>query len=147
MTAEWLDEDLSWFLLFVEAGFVAVNQSDEEAALKLFRAAELLNVNHSPLPKVGHGYLHLHKLELKQAVRCFEEVLEKDPENHMCKAFYGICLALQPQHVEKGEKVLDETLKETKKHKKDEMVHQLTYTAIDFVERFVKKSPGPAGKR
>lgn len=128
------------FILLAEAGFIAVNQADEDAALKLFRAAELLNPD-NVLPKVGFGYLHLHKLELKQAVKIFEEVLHKDPQNDMAKAFLGLSMSLMPNAIDKGEKILEQTLKS-----KDPLIKRLSGTAIDFVEKFVKKTPGPAGK-
>ncbi len=128
------------YILFLEAGFIAVNQADEDAALKLFRAAELCRPDNT-LPKVGYGYLHLHKLELKQAVRIFEEVLDVEPHNDMAKAFLGICMSMMPNEVEKGEKILEQTSKS-----KDPMIKKLCATAIDFVEKFVKKTPGPAGK-
>ena len=130
------------FILMLETGFIAVNQADEDSALKLFKAAELLKPGNS-LPKVGFGYLHLHKLELTQAVRCFEDVLDKEPKNEMARAFLGICMSLMPAQVEKGEKVLAETLKS-----KDPMIKNLAHTAIDFVDKFVKTTPGPAtGKK
>ena len=47
------------FILLVEAGFIAVNQADEDAATKLFHAAELLRPE-NVLSKIGFGYLHLH---------------------------------------------------------------------------------------
>lgn len=128
------------FILLLEAGFIAVNQADEDAALKLFRAAEILDPSHV-MPQVGFGYLHLHKLELKQAVKAFEDVLEKDPHNDMAKAFLGLSLSLMPTGVAKGEKILEQTVKS-----KDPMIKRLASTAIDFVEKFVKKTPGPAGK-
>jgi tetratricopeptide (TPR) repeat protein len=128
------------FILLAEAGFIAVNQADEDAALKLFKAAELLDPDNI-LPQIGFGYLHLHKLELKQAVKRFEEVLEKDPANDMAKAFMGLCLSMMPNSINKGEKILEQSLKS-----KDPMVKTMAGTAIDFVEKFVKKSPGPAGK-
>ena len=138
MTSSILDQHQGFFILLLEAGFIAVNQADEDAAQKLFEAAQLLQPENS-LPKIGFGYLHLHKLELTQACKIFEGILKKDPENDMCKAFLGICTAMQPNLVDKGEKILDSVLKT-----KDPLVEQLTYTAIDFVERFVKKSAGPA---
>lgn len=128
------------FILFTEAGFIAVNQADEDAALKLFKAAEMLNPENT-LPKLGFGYLHLHKLELKQAVKAFEEVLDKEPHNEMAKAFMGLAMSMMPNAVSKGEKILEQSLKS-----KDPMIKKLADTAIDFVERFVKKTPGPAGK-
>src|SRR3990167_1450794 len=83
------------FILLSEAGFVAVNQADEDAAIKLFKAAEILN-SKSLLPRIGMGYLHFHKLELKRACAIFEEVLEKDPTNEMARTFLGMCLSLTP---------------------------------------------------
>ncbi|MDE3046543.1 MAG: SctF chaperone SctG [Verrucomicrobiota bacterium] len=128
------------FVLLLEAGFIAVNQADEDSALKLFRAAEQLN-SENVLPQIGFGYLHLHKLELKQACTAFERVLDKEPTNEMARAFLGICMSMQPNTIGKGEKILEQTLKS-----KDPLIKRLSDTAIDFVDRFVKKSPGPAGE-
>jgi tetratricopeptide (TPR) repeat protein len=128
------------FILLAEAGFIAVNQADEDSALKLFKAASLLQPKNI-LPKIGFGYLHLHKLELKQAVKNFEEVLEIDPHNEMAKAFMGLCLAMMPNSIEKGEKMLEQTFKS-----KDPDIKNMSHSAIDFVERFIKKPSGPAGK-
>jgi tetratricopeptide (TPR) repeat protein len=128
------------WLLFTEAGFIAVNQADEDASLKLFRAGQLLNPENT-LPQIGFGYLHLHKLELKQAVAAFEKVLDKEPHNEMAKAFMGICMSMMPNGTTKGEKILEQTVKS-----KDPLIKNLSNTAINFVEKFVKKSPGPAGK-
>lgn len=125
------------FVLLLEAGFIAVNQADENAALKLFKAAELLNPE-STLPKVGVGYLHLHKLDLKQACKAFEEVLEVEPKNDMARTFLGICMSLAPSSMEKGERILEQT-----HQSKDPMIQKLSGTAIDFVEHFLKKPPTP----
>jgi len=128
------------FILLAEAGFIAVNQADEDAAQKLFKAAAILDPK-NPLAQVGFGYLHLHKLELKEACACFENVLEHHPKNEMARAFLGICVSLMPKNADKGEKILEETLKSH-----DPMIKKLSATAIDFVERFVKRAPGPAEK-
>jgi tetratricopeptide (TPR) repeat protein len=128
------------FILLAEAGFIAVNQADEDAALKLFKAAELIDPS-NVLPMIGFGYLHLHKLELKQAVKKFEDVLEKEPSNEMAKAFMGLCLSMMPNNVDKGEKILNQTFKS-----KDPLIKKMSGSAIDFVEKFIKKAPGPAGK-
>lgn len=127
------------YITFVEAGFIAVNQMDEDSAIKLFRAAEMLQPQNF-LPKVGIGYLHLCKLELRQACKCFEEVLARDPYNEMAKTFLGLSMALIPSDSMKGEKILSE---ETVKGKDSALKH-LAKDAIDFVEKFVKKSPTPA---
>lgn len=128
------------FILLTEAGFIAVNQADEDAALKLFRAAETLQPN-NVLPKLGFGYLHLHKLELKEAVKYFEQVLDEEPKNQMAKTFMGLSLSMMPNTVAKGEKMLEQTKKSN-----DPMIKQLANSAIEFVEKFVKKNPGPASK-
>ena len=127
------------YILFVECGFIAVNQGDEDAAIKLFTAAGALDPENS-LPKTGLGYMHLCKLELKQACTLFGEVLEKNPDDEMAKAFLGIALSLTPNEVSKGEKILEEVAT----HGHNDQVKTLATTAIDFVEKFVKKSPTPA---
>lgn len=129
------------FILLLEAGFIAVNQMDEDSALKLFKAAELLNPSNT-LPKVGFGYLHLHKLELNQAVKYFEEVLHQEPQNEMAKALLGLSMSLMPTQLANGEKVLQETLKS-----QDPMIKNLAHEAVVFVDKFVKPKQGPAGKK
>lgn len=124
------------FILFAEAGFIAINQADEDAAIKLFKAAELLDPKNG-LPKIGMGYLHLCKLELKQAAKIFEDILTSDPQNDMAKAFLGLSLSLNPKDVDRGEKVLKESAHDAK----DPMVKDLANNALEFVEKFVKK-PG-----
>jgi tetratricopeptide (TPR) repeat protein len=127
------------FILMVEAGFIAVNQADEDAALKLFKASELLDPQNL-LPKMGRGYIHLCKLELKQAAKIFEEILAKDPSSEMAKAFLGLSLSLNPAEIVRGEKVLEESAAGSK----DPMVKNLAATSLEFVEKFVKKAPTPA---
>lgn len=126
------------FILLAEAGFIAINQADEDAAIKLFKASEILDPQNI-LPKIGMGYMHLCKLELKQAAKIFEEILAKDPYNEMAKTFLGLSLSLNPTEVAKGEKVLEESIKMCH----DPMIKDLAKNALDFVEKFVKKAPSP----
>ena len=126
------------FILMVEAGFIAVNQADEDSALKLFKASEMIDPQNL-LPKVGMGYMHLCKLELKQACKVFEDVLAKDPNNEMARAFLGLSLSLNPTEIVKGEKILEESASKAK----DPMVKSLASSAMDFVNKFVKKTPTP----
>ncbi len=126
------------FVLLLESGFIAASQTDEDAALKLFRAAQILQPENS-LPKVGFGYIHLLKLELNQACKKFEEVLKSDPHNEMARAMLGLSTALTVKEVDKGEKILEEALKKTK----DPSIKNMASTAIEFVEKFVKKQPTP----
>ena len=125
------------WILFLEAGFIAVNQTDEDSALKLFKAAEMLNPK-NVLPKVGFGYLHLHKLDLKNACKMFEEALEMEPHNDMAKALLGIALSLGPNTINKGEQVLEQAHKS-----RDPMIKDLSDTALNFVDKFLKKGGSP----
>ncbi len=127
------------FTLLIEAGFIAVNQFDEDASNKLFRAAALLDPSNS-LPQLGIGYTHLCKLELKQASKIFSDLLEKDPHNEMAKTLLGLSLSLNPTEASKGEKNLEEAIKSSK----DPLVKSLAVNALDFVNKFVKKNPSPA---
>jgi tetratricopeptide (TPR) repeat protein len=126
------------FVLFLESGFIAASQTDEDAAKKLFRAASLLSPQNM-MPKVGYGYIHLLKLELKQACKAFEEVLKTEPDNHMAKALLGLSTAFTIKDADKGEKILEEAMKGTK----DPSIKSMAQTSIDFVEKFVKKQPTP----
>ena len=83
------DED---FFLFLEAGFMAINQADEDAALKMFKACKLLRPENT-LTTIGLGYLHLHKLELKAAIEYFRTILVQEPDNAMAQTFLGIALS------------------------------------------------------
>lgn len=127
------------FLLLAEAGFIAINQADEDAAIKLFKASELIDPQ-NVLPKIGMGYLHLCKLELKQAAKIFQDILTADPSNEMARAFLGLSLSLNPAEVAKGEQVLEQAAKNSK----DPMVKNLAASSIEFVEKFVKRAPTPA---
>jgi len=136
--SHWESYKQDWLLL-TEAGFIAVNQMDEDTAFKLFKAAETLHPEKT-LCKVGYGYLYLHKLDLKNACKAFEEVLQMEPKNEMAKAMLGVALSLGPATLERGEKILEET-----HHAKDSFVKNLSDSATSFVGRFLKKNPGPAG--
>lgn len=127
------------FVVFLEAGFVAVNYADADSAQKLFRAAELLNPK-AALPKVGIGYLHLHRLEVKQAADTFKAVIDIDPKNDMARAFLGLCMSMTPDQVAEGEKILKTTVKETS----DEQVKNLATDALKFIDEHIKKPPSPA---
>lgn len=126
------------FVLLLESGFIAASQTDEDAASKLFRAAQILQPE-NVMPKVGFGYIHLLKLELSQACKKFEEVLKSDPHNEMARAMLGLSTALTVKEADKGEKILKEAMKNTN----DSTVKNMASTAIDFVEKYVKKQPTP----
>ncbi|MBN2478901.1 MAG: hypothetical protein JXA94_01605 [Parachlamydiales bacterium] len=137
-----IDDYKKDYLLLLEAGYIAINQLDEDSAVKLFKAATILDKD-NPLNKIGIGYLHLHKLELKKSVEAFEDVLKKDPNNEMAKTFLGIALSMSSKEMLKGEKILQDTLKSD-----DKGIRKLAGTALDFIDRFVKKEPTPVeGKK
>jgi tetratricopeptide (TPR) repeat protein len=126
------------FALLLEAGFIAASLADEDAALKLFRASNLLQPNNT-MPKVGFGYVHLLKLELKQACDQFNSVLSTEPDNQMARALLGLSMGLNQKEANEGEKHLQEALKKSS----DPQVKNMASTAIEFIERFVKKTPTP----
>jgi len=126
------------FILFLEVGFIAVGQSDETSSLSLFKCCELLDPQNL-LSKVGKGYLHINKLELKEAIQDFEAVLKQDEKNEMAKTFMGLSYSLMPNGTDKGYQILLEMTKS-----KDEAIKKLAQTSLDFVDRFIKKHPGPA---
>lgn len=126
-------------VLLLEAGFIAANRMDEDSAVKLFKAASLLN-KEATLPKVGLGYIHLLKLELKQACRVFEEVLKIEPHNDMAKTLLGLSMTLTTDQVAKGEQLLSDV----GTHTSDDQIKLLADNAIDFVEKFVKKGIKPS---
>ena len=101
------------FVILLESGFIAASQTDEDAAVKLFRAAQILQPE-NVMPKVGYGYIHLLKLELNQACKRFEEVLKADPHNEMARAMLGLSTSLTVKDADKGEKILKEAMKNTK---------------------------------
>lgn len=126
------------FLLFCESGFIAVNQSDEDSAVKMFQAAQTMN-QENLLPQVGLGYLHMMKLELKQAEKHFQHVLKKDPAHETAKTFLAFCYTLTTAQVSDGEQLLTELASTTK----DPMIKELNESILDFVDNFVKKDPTP----
>ncbi|MGR3973896.1 MAG: SctF chaperone SctG [Candidatus Rhabdochlamydia sp.] len=126
------------FILLLETGFIAAGKSDEDSALKLFKSAELLDPQNL-LPKIGFGYVCLLKLELKKAVKHFEDILQIDPENRMAKTLLGLSFSLQAKEVAQGECILEEVLEETE----DASIIKVATTTLEFIDKFVKKQPTP----
>lgn len=122
------------YYLFLEAGFVAVNKADEDSALKLFMAAQILRPDNI-FYKIGYGYMHLCKLELKLAEEMFSSVLAKDKDNEMANAFLGICRSMMPGKTSEGEKILAGIGKETS----DDDMKELVNRSQDFIDNFIKK--------
>lgn len=124
------------FNLFLELGFIAVNHADEDSALKLFTAAEMLKPS-EVLTIIGFGYLHLCKLEVKLAIKMFEKALKKEPNNPIAKSLLGFCFALTPDSVKKGKHILEEM----KTHATSKDVKELDSVLLDFVNKFTKETP------
>ena len=123
------------FPLLIEAGFVAVNQRDEESALRLFMAASILEP-HSCAPEIGYGFVALNKLDLANAEQKFRAVLDKDGEHHLAKAFLGITLAFSEKTRMQGQKLLAEAIEASD----DPHVKNLGQVSLNWVEKdFSKK--------
>lgn len=125
------DED---FALFVESGFVAVNQRDEVNSTRLFTAAKALRPD-SPAPYVGLGYIALNKLEVKTAEELFEIALEKDPEHHLAKAFLGIAYLLIDEKRAEGEKMIQEASEASD----DPTIANLANISLEWSDKDLKK--------
>lgn len=127
------DCDKDYFLL-LEAGFVAVNQADEDSAMKLFMASQLLRPK-NVFPEIGYGYMHMCKLELKQAEEMFTNVIKKESDNEMAHTFLAICKSMMPGKTTEGEKMLDSLNKDTE----DADIKELISRSHEFIDNFVKK--------
>lgn len=127
------------YALFIEAGFVAVKQLDEIAARRLFKAAELLNPD-NPASQLGLGYIALNKLQIAEATKIFEAILEKDPEHHLAEALLGICCLLTKNKMQKGEKLIQDA----KAKSTDPTIKNLADVCMDWAEKDLKtKSSSP----
>lgn len=126
------------FALFIEAGFIAVKQLDETSALRIFDAAAALNPDHSA-PKIGIGYVHLNKLEVKQATAIFTEVTEKEPTNWLAQTFLGICFLLTKPKRKKGETLIQEAIKNSE----DPTIKKLGAIALEWAEKDLYKKGAP----
>lgn len=133
-----LEQFHSDFALLLEAGFVAVKQLDEISALRLFNAAQAVNPT-STAPQIGLGYIALNKLDLKEAVRLFKQVIEKEPENHLAQTFYGICLLLNKQKREEGEKLIHDIVSKSN----DPTIKSLGEVSLEWAEKDLKKMKAP----
>ena len=124
------------FVNLIEAGYIACNQADEDAAKKLFKGASILNPDNT-LAKLGIGYMHMLKFEIQKAIDCFQEVLKKDPKNEMAQAMLGMTMAFGAVDMLKAEDLLKGAAKAD-----DKTVSQLADQAMVFMDQFLKKSPG-----
>jgi len=121
------------FALFVEAGFVAVKQLDEVSSKNLFRTAKFLNPE-NPAAELGLGYIALHKLEVKEAAKYFEEILKKDPNHHLAKALLGISYMINKTKRKEGEKLIQEA----RAASDDPTIQNLADVCIDWASNDLK---------
>ncbi len=126
------------FALFIEAGFIAVKQLDEVSAARMFQAAHVINPK-STAPKIGLGYIALNKLEIKEATKIFEEVIEQEPDNLLAKTFLGMCFLLIKPKRKKGEKLIEEAMATTT----DPTIKDLGKVTLEWAEKDLKKQKAP----
>jgi hypothetical protein len=124
-------EDLA---LLLEAGFVAVKQLDEVSARHLFQAAQTLHPT-STAPQIGLGYIHLNKMEIKQATKIFGSVTKQEPDNHLAQVFLGVCFLFTPPKLKEGERLIRESIEKTT----DPTVKNLGNVALEMAEKDLKK--------
>lgn len=120
-------------LLFLEGAFIAINQSDMESAKWLLEAAEVFD-KHNPLCGIARGYMALHKLDAKEATKCFESVLKEHPKNELARTFLGLTHIIGEKKMSEGEKICAEILKETA----DPEMKQLASSALEFADKEMK---------
>lgn len=126
------------FALLIEVGFIAVKQLDETSATRIFKAAQVLNKD-SAAPQIGLGYIALNKLEVKEATKIFEEVLKKEPENHLAKTFLGICFLLTKPKRAQGEEIIHAAMNESD----DQTVKSLGKISLEWADKDLQKSKSP----
>jgi hypothetical protein len=122
------------FGILVEAGFIAVKQGDEDSAVKLFKAAQVVNPQHNA-PKIGFGYIALNKLEIPEAIEIFESIVNNENDNFLAKTFLGLCLMLEKTDMERGSNLVNEVLKGCK----DESVIQFAQETVRWKKEYFEK--------
>ena len=126
------------FALLIEAGFIAVKQLDETSANRIFQAAQALSPE-STAPQIGIGYIALNKLEVKEAAKIFEEIIKKEPENHLAVTFLGICYLLTKPKKKKGEELIKEAIRKTN----NPTIKSLGEVSLEWAERDLKMKNAP----
>jgi len=88
----------------------------------------------SVAPRIGLGYIALNKLELKEATKIFQGVLEQEPENLLAQVFLGITYLLTKPKREEGEKLIQEVLTKTD----DPTIVNLAKMSLEWGEKDLK---------
>lgn len=126
------------FYLFLEGGFLAIKEMDEDSARKLFDTAKLLQPK-NPLVYVGYAYIHLCKLELTKAEELVRKALEFESENETAKSLLGVILSMSQKKLPEGEKILNEAV--SRSNTKE--VKNMANAALEFIDKLVKKDASP----
>jgi tetratricopeptide (TPR) repeat protein len=79
--------------LLVESGLVAIKQGDEESAKKLFNAVGILDPQNMA-KKMGFGLISLHKMDIHNAQKSFQEILTVEQTNWRAQAFLAFSYIL-----------------------------------------------------
>lgn len=130
MSSNLMEELKNDFPLLIEAGFVAVNQRDEDSAKKLFQAAQQLEPK-STAPRIGFGFIALNKLELDVAEKEFTAVLSQDKDHQLARAFLGITLCFNPKTRSKGKALIEEAMSKTD----DQHVKNLGAVSLEWLKK------------
>ncbi|MBJ7449245.1 MAG: SctF chaperone SctG [Parachlamydiales bacterium] len=149
------DQNTQDFPLFIEGGFIAIKQGDEDAAKKLFSAAQSLRPDNTA-PMIGFGHIALNKNEIATASSYFQKVLKLEPENAVAKVLLGFCLLfpklglkkrkdvkLEPQEMDQmaagGKKLIEEGIKSTE----DPIVLNLGKSTLELLDKVAKYQSTP----
>lgn len=79
--------------LLVESGLVAIKQGDEESAKKLFNAVGIIDPQNMA-KKMGYGLIALHKMDIRNAQKSFNEILQVEQTNWRAQAFLAFSYVL-----------------------------------------------------
>jgi len=123
------------FGILVEAGFIAVKQGDEDSAVKLFNAAQVLRPQHNA-PRIGFGYIALNKLEIPRAIEIFQGVVNNEATNYLARTFLGLCLMIEKTDLQRGYQLVQEVLNQCK----DESVLQFARETLRWKAQYFEKA-------
>lgn len=79
--------------LLVESGLIAIKQGDEESAKKLFNAVGILDPQNQA-KKMGYGLISLHKMDIQNAQKSFNEILTVEHSNYRAQSFLAFSYIL-----------------------------------------------------
>jgi len=127
--------------LLIEAGFVAIKQSDEIAARRLFKAAEILHPE-NPASQLGLGYVELNKLRVSQASEIFATIVKDHPEHYLAKALLGVAYLLTPDKREEGKKLITEAGEKSD----DPTIKNLSSVCLEWLKKDLQNKPLPMAK-